>query len=387
MATIHTTYTSHDLAPYYASLRGIPRLTREEQQRLAAHQSTAQAGSLAKQQLIEGHLRLATRIAIDHCPGARRDLFPDMVQEANLALVEAASRFDYEGFGNFTAYACAWMHARIKQTLGEDTLILIPWHAKARARREGTLDRLHDMQPVSLDQLLDEHDADSDLHDRLAAPPTLPEAPLPNVQRRLQVDALLAYLSPRAQAVLRLRFGLYYEDDERPRSVSEVARELGISRDMARVTEQDALSRLRAFAAGEAILVARGGKLCISLPERGAPTVTPERRGMLHAAYSSLDAQGIAVTARLLADETGLPRGVTGVFLRDLREETRAPQHTHIACTWRLEEGLAQMQATGERVSSRGLARTAQVSRQTAINFIRARRRQATSETGGAAHA
>ena len=77
---------------------------------------------------------------------------------------------------------------------------------------------------MSLDQLLDEHDPDSDLYDLLVAPAFLSTAPQPNAQKRAQVDTLLAYLSPRAQAVLRLRYSLSYANDERPRSISEIAR-------------------------------------------------------------------------------------------------------------------------------------------------------------------
>ena len=91
----------YDLRYYYCDLNHIPCLTDEEQQHLMTTVLTARAHQLsdvkaqAKARLIEGHLALATRLVLDECPSARPYLLPDLVQEANLALMRASDRYDY----------------------------------------------------------------------------------------------------------------------------------------------------------------------------------------------------------------------------------------------------------------------------------------------------
>jgi DNA-directed RNA polymerase sigma subunit (sigma70/sigma32) len=115
MATIITNYTTYDLAHYYTHTKRIPRLSKEEERRLIASLALAPAQhfpmqeiSSAKTRLIEGHLGLATCIAIDLCPSRCAQLFPDLVQEANLAFIQATDRFDFTSGGNYTAYIAAW---------------------------------------------------------------------------------------------------------------------------------------------------------------------------------------------------------------------------------------------------------------------------------------
>ncbi len=180
MTTHITNYTTYDLAYYYTDTKRLPRLSKEGEHRLIALLATAaqplptQQITRAKQRLIEGHLGLATCIAIDLCPWRRRaQLFPDLVQEANLALVQATNRFDWSSGGNFTAYIAAWIRGKVKKALSDDHLIKIDSSARHRAQQEGALDELYALQdPVSLDRLLDDDNPDSSPLELLEAPPT-----------------------------------------------------------------------------------------------------------------------------------------------------------------------------------------------------------------------
>ncbi len=390
MPTIITNYTTYDLAYYYADTKRLPRLSKEEERRLIASLAPATAQQLpmqqitrAKQRLIEGHLGLATCIAIDLCPRKRRaQLFPDLVQEANLALVQATQRFDWRSGGNFTAYIAAWMRGKVKKALSDDRLVKLDAAARERARLEGTLDEVYALQqPMSLDRLLDEDDPDSSPLELLQAPPTQPTPPR-DERKRAQVEALLAYLSPRAQTILRLRYGLL-DEDERPHTESEIARALGISRAVVQTTEHDAMQRLRALVAGEATITKRNGKVCISLPGCRTPTLSQEREAILTQAYNRLESEGRPITARLLAQETGLPKNVTGVFLRQQRGEHAASaqrkEARKQARLHRLEGAYAQLEAAGKTPSGRALARAARVAKPTALAFVRTRQQQTAS--------
>jgi RNA polymerase sigma factor (sigma-70 family) len=386
MSTTITNYTTYDLASYYTDVKRLPRLSDEEEQHListlaraATQPVSAQHLSQAKQRLIEGHLGLAISIARDLRSPRRPYLFPDLVQAANLALVEATQRCDWSSGGHFTAYIAAWMRGRVKQTLGNDWLLKPDDTTRRQARQAGTLDELYTQpRPLSLDRLLDADDADSGLLDLLEAPsPAMPAAPVHDDGKRTQVDALLAYLSPRAQMVLRLRYGLL-DGDERPRGEGEIARTLGISRSMVHTTEHDAMQRLQALAQGQATLTTRNGKGCISLPGCRTPTISPERMTLLSETCQRLQAEGRSLNARLLARETGVPEGVAAEFLRQQRGEsadvTRRKEERQQGRLQRLEEEYARLAAEGKTPSGCVLARRAHVAKPTALAFLRARK-------------
>ncbi len=396
MPTIITNYTTYDLRYYYADTKRLPRLSKEEEQRLIASLASTTTQYLpmhqitrAKQRLIEGHLGLATCIAIDLCPRSRRaQLFPDLVQEANLALVQATNRFDFSSGSNFTAYIAAWMRGKVKKALSDGWPIKIDAATRGRAREAGTLDEVYALQhSVSLDRLLDEDDPDSSPLELLEAPSQAATASPRDERKRAQVEALLAYLSPRAQTILRLRYGLL-DDDERPRTECEIARALGISRNMVHTTEHDAMQRLRALVAGEATITKRNGKLCISLPGCRTPKLSQEREATFTQAYNRLEAQGRPITTRFLAAETGLPRTLAAVFLRQQRREPATSKQLKAARRQarlqRLEEAYAQLEAAGKAPSGRALARLAQVAKPTALAFLRTRRQQQQAATSDA---
>jgi RNA polymerase sigma factor (sigma-70 family) len=378
MATIITNYTTYDMAYYYRDTKRLPRLCKEEERQLVASLAAPTTPSLpaqqmaqVKQRLIEGHLGLATCIAADLCPRRCRALYADLVQEANLALIQATNRFDYTSGGNFTAYVAAWMRGRVKQALADDSLIKIDYDARQRAQQCGTLDEVYALQhPLSLDCLLDEHDPDSTLLDSLEAPPQA-ATPVCDSHTHEQVEALLSYLSPRAQMILRLRYGLV-AGDERPHTEREIARALGISHYLVHTTASDAMLRLRALVRGQATISQRNGKPCISLPDGRLPQLSPEREATLLHACQRIETEGRTVTIRLLTQETGLPTNVVAVFLRQLRGKTAtSAQVEREARQARLEAAYRRLEAAGQPYSGRALARAAQVALPTAQRFLR----------------
>jgi Sigma-70, region 4 len=183
----------------------------------------------------------------------------------------------------------------------------------------------------------------------------------------------LSYLSPRAQAILRLRYGLS-DDNERCHSTDEIAAHTGIERGVVRSIQRDVLARLRAFVAGKATLGQKNGKPCICYPEaHNTSANTSEQETALQAAYDDLQARDSIVTGRSLADgaETSVERAWT--FLRRHRSGTptqaRARQRQQ-----KLERVCARLEAQGVHVTSPVLAKEAGVAKKTAIDFLKARR-------------
>ncbi len=387
MATI-TNYTTYDLEYYYADLRRLPRLSREERQHLVTGRSGAPTSpaipqdSQVKHQLIEGYLPFAKHLAITLCPPVLyQRLLPDLIGAVNLAVVEATMRCDLGSTLSLDAYIAAYVRGAIKQTLVKDDLLTIPSRARERARAEGTLEYLYAHYRVaSLDELMAWFETDE-----VEEPPVKPimpteAAPLRDPLQRAQVETLLSYLSPRAQAILRLRYGLS-DDNERRHTTKEIVRLLGIDRRVVLTTERDALARLRALVEGLATIGKKNDKPCIYYPDaHNHYTITPEQEASMLRGCLDLQAQGVIITGRSLAKEAGVSIGRALMFLRLHRTETpkeaRARQRQQ-----HLEEVWTRLEAQGVRITSPRLSKEAGVMKKTAIDFLKARR-----STSHAAH-
>ena len=238
---------------------------------LSRYKRVVRDGDRASDELIRANLRLVVSIAKRYV--GRGMVLLDLVQEGNLGLMRAVEKFDHTKGFKFSTYATWWIRQAITRAIADQArTIRIPVHMveamnrvkrvqrqmHQELKREPTVEELAaevdepvekireilriGLDPLSLDSPVGDED-ESNLGDFIKDENAA--APIDVAARHLLASALgdvLVELSDREQEVVRLRFGL---EDGRPRTLEEVGRQFGVTRERIRQIEAKTLAKLR----------------------------------------------------------------------------------------------------------------------------------------------
>ena len=230
-------------------------------------------GKQARERLIRANARLVISVAKKYM--GRGLPFLDLIQEGNIGLMRAIRHFDYHRGFKFSTYATYWIRQAITRALADQSrTIRLPVHMSDQVNRmvrmqtelqqklgrapkvdeladalEVTPDKVEQMiklvkRPISLQRPVgeDQEEVIGDLIEDVSAPD--PEEAVSEILMNEDLQEMLETLPERELKVLEMRYGL---TGEKPLTLSEIGRRMGITRERARQLEGQALRRLRSL--------------------------------------------------------------------------------------------------------------------------------------------
>ncbi|MBG9977348.1 RNA polymerase sigma factor RpoD [Facklamia tabacinasalis] len=268
-AAVSKIKVSDPVRMYLKEIGRVDLLTADEEVSIAKR--IEDGDDLAKQELAEANLRLVVSIAKRYV--GRGMSFLDLIQEGNMGLMKAVEKFDYHKGFKFSTYATWWIRQAITRAIADQArTIRIPVHMVETINKLVRVQRtlLQDLgreptpeeigaemdlptekvreilkiaqEPVSLETPIGEED-DSHLGDFIEDEGAMsPEAFTSSSLLREQLEDVLDTLTDREENVLRLRFGL---DDGNIRTLEQVGKVFGVTRERIRQIEAKALRKLR----------------------------------------------------------------------------------------------------------------------------------------------
>ena len=253
---------------YLRDIGKVPLLNAAQEVDLAKRAEKSE--EKAKHQLISANLRLVVSIAKKYV-GRGMSLL-DLIEEGNIGLMRAVEKYDWRRGYKFSTYATWWIRQAITRAIADQArTIRIPVHMvetinrfnRTQRRmmqelgREPTPEEVAEVlgidpakareivkvsqEPTSLATPVGDED-DSQLGDFIEAPGLKPDEQATRELLKDQLDEVLDTLSPREKRVLQLRFGL---DDGKQRTLEEVGKEFGVTRERIRQIEAKAVRKLK----------------------------------------------------------------------------------------------------------------------------------------------
>ena len=262
-----------DIHQYLSEIRGIPRLTPEQERDLAKR--CAAGDESAIRQMVNANLRLVVYIAKEYA--GRGVALMDLIQEGSIGLLAAARKFDYTKEYRFSTYATKWIRQGVTRCLMNNSgMIRVPLHTAEKIRKvEAARNALRQqngeeptsqeiaqqtgLTPEKVEELLslspdvcslDVLTGDSDKNTLGSLVEDLdalqPQEALVRQELENMLQTMFSALNPRQRQILSMHYGL---EDGVEHSLEEIGKTLGISKERVRQIERQAMNKLQAMGA------------------------------------------------------------------------------------------------------------------------------------------